>query len=91
MRPNGLVLAEPGLVGSFETGARVLALDPADAPTRLGGTDIALAFVAAAVTARGLYPIEALAEAVRRAGGRHAERNLKAVAAGVAMAEALPA
>jgi len=76
------VLALPGVAGEIETSARVSVLDPAAVPGRLGPTEVALAAAVAGVVHAGLFPEEAVAEAVRRAGGRHAERNLAAVRAG---------
>ena len=81
MGGDGTVLALDGLLG--DRGVR--RLDPARAPVRIAKADLALAALAASAEALALFPIDALADAVRRTGGRFADRSLEAVAAGPAL------
>lgn len=86
MSPDAVVLAVPAVADRVETPAEVRVVDPSAAPTRMGGGDVALAAVAAGIVLARLFPVEALAEAVRRSGGRRVDRRLAAVDAGAALA-----
>jgi hypothetical protein len=77
-----LYLAE-GL-GPVETGARVIRLDLQGGPKPLPPHEQTLAALAAAVDHSGLYPLEALREAVRRQGS-FVEPNLALVEVGLAL------
>jgi 2-oxoglutarate ferredoxin oxidoreductase subunit beta len=65
--------------------ARVVVLDPSQAPQPLARADRALAALAAAVAVLSLFPVEALAEAAQ---GPHSAELQAAVEAGLAMARA---
>jgi len=77
-----LYLAE-GL-GPVETGARMIRLDLQGGPKPLPPHEQTLAALAAAVDHSGLYPLEALREAVRRQGA-FVETNLALVEVGLAL------
>jgi pyruvate/2-oxoacid:ferredoxin oxidoreductase beta subunit/Pyruvate/2-oxoacid:ferredoxin oxidoreductase gamma subunit len=87
MQPGDRVIAVPQVIGAFETAARVAVADPSG--TRVSATDVALMAIAAAVAHADLFPLEALADAVDRAGGRHAARSRRAVDAGAELAGAM--
>jgi Pyruvate/2-oxoacid:ferredoxin oxidoreductase gamma subunit len=70
-----------------ETEARVTVLDPGRAPLRPPKTNIALAILAAVLRQMALFPAEALEQAARLSGKQYVDDNLKAIAAGFAMAE----
>jgi len=87
LEPSAMVLALPEVAEGLATPARVIVLDPATAGTRLARADQGLAACAAAVHLLGLFPTDALLEAVG-ASGSHAEELSKVVAAGLAMGAA---
>jgi len=84
--PGGLLVTFPGLPGVAHVG-RTVTLDPAEAGMRLAKSDLGLAAISAVVALEGLYPIEALQEAVA-AAPKGGERMSGVVTAGVAMAGA---
>jgi len=57
-------------------------IDPKRASVRLSKTNVALAVVTAVLKLLDLLTWDAMAEAVRQAGGEYVEGNLQAVAAG---------
>lgn len=78
--PSALVVILPEFDG-LATPARVVVVDPRNAPERIPKASLALALLTVAV--RGLLPIEALRAA---AAGPFAGENLAAIAAGEALA-----
>jgi pyruvate/2-oxoacid:ferredoxin oxidoreductase beta subunit/Pyruvate/2-oxoacid:ferredoxin oxidoreductase gamma subunit len=87
MQPGDRVIAVPQVLGTFETAAGVAVADPS--ALRVPTGDVSLMAIAAAVAHAGLFPLEALASAVDRAGGRHADRSRRAVEAGAEIAAAI--
>jgi len=83
---DGLFLTLPDLP-PVDHGGVTVTLDPADAGMRLGKGDMALACLAALAALKGLFPLEALKEAVAEAP-KGAERMIEVVDAGAAMAAA---
>ncbi len=83
MTEDAVVYALPQF-SAIETPARVVVLDPANLPGRIGKGDLALLALAAVVQNSGVIPIEALRSAV--ADGPFGESNLAAVAHGVVLA-----
>ena len=70
-----------------ETRAQVTVLDPNRSPLRLPKTDMALAILAAMLKQLALFPAQALEEAARLSGKQYVDDNLKAIAAGFALAD----
>ncbi len=62
MQTDGVVVTVPEFA-DVETPARVVVVDPASAPTRVGKADLALVLLAAAVARLDLLPLDALREA----------------------------
>ena len=83
MTHAGVVVTVPEFAG-VQTSARVLVIDPAAGPARVGRTDLALVMLAATVSRLDLLPIAALRETAR--SGPFAESNLAAIELGLAFA-----
>jgi pyruvate/2-oxoacid:ferredoxin oxidoreductase alpha subunit len=64
------------------TRASVSVIDPSQAAVRLSKGKVALALAAAVIVEAGIFPCDALEEAVRQGGGDGLEARLHAVAAG---------
>jgi Pyruvate/2-oxoacid:ferredoxin oxidoreductase gamma subunit len=83
MSSGGTIVTVPELAG-VDTAARVLVIDPASAPSRIGRADLALVMLAATVARLELLPLEALRAAA--GSGPFEESNLAAIEAGAALA-----
>jgi 2-oxoglutarate/2-oxoacid ferredoxin oxidoreductase subunit beta len=83
MGSDGVVVTVPEFAG-VETPAKVVVLDPAAAPTRVGKADLALVMLAGTIARLDLLPLDALRAAA--ASGAYAEPNLAAIEAGLAIA-----
>jgi pyruvate/2-oxoacid:ferredoxin oxidoreductase beta subunit len=70
-----------------ETQAPVTVLDPGRSPLRPPKTNTALAILAAVLRQMALFPAEALEQAARLSGKQYVDDNLKAIAAGFALAD----
>jgi 2-oxoglutarate ferredoxin oxidoreductase subunit beta len=75
----------PSFAG-VKTQARVSVLDPSQSPLRLPRTNTTLAILAAALKQLALFPPQALEEAARLGPKQYVDENLKAIAAGFALA-----
>jgi len=76
----------PAFAGA-ETQARVQVINLDQSPIRVPRTSTTLAYLAAALKQLGLFPPQALEEAARLGRKQFVEENLKAIAAGFALAE----
>jgi 2-oxoglutarate ferredoxin oxidoreductase subunit beta len=76
----------PAFAG-VNTRARVTVIDPSQSPLRLPRTNTTLAILAAVLKQLALFPSQALEEAVRLGPRQYADDNLKAIAAGFALAD----
>jgi 2-oxoglutarate ferredoxin oxidoreductase subunit beta len=76
----------PAFAG-VNTRAQVTVIDPSQSPLRLPRTNTTLAILAAVLKQLALFPSQALEEAVRLGPRQYADDNLKAIAAGFALAE----
>ncbi|HEX6129588.1 MAG TPA: thiamine pyrophosphate-dependent enzyme [Candidatus Limnocylindria bacterium] len=83
MSADATVVTVPELA-EVETEARVVVIDPASAPTRIGRGDLALMMLAATVARLELLPLDALREAAR--ASPFAQSNLATIEAGAAVA-----
>lgn len=84
MSADATVVTVPELA-DVETEARVVVIDPASTPTRIGRGDLALTMLAATVARLDLLPADALRAAA--GSGHFAESNLAAIEAGLAIRE----
>jgi 2-oxoglutarate ferredoxin oxidoreductase subunit beta len=69
------------------TGAQVTVIDPSQSPLRLPRTNTTLAILAVVLKQLALFPSQALEEAVRLGPRQYADDNLRAIAAGFALAD----
>jgi 2-oxoglutarate ferredoxin oxidoreductase subunit beta len=76
----------PPLAG-VETRAQVMVIDPAHAPIRVAKTNTALVLLAVVLKQLALLPSQALEEAARLGRAQYVDENLKAIAAGFALAD----
>ncbi len=80
LRSSARVFTTPEFTG-IETDAQVEVIDLEPAGSRVPKASVALAVGAAAVDRLGVYPVDALREAVQ--AGRFADKNLEAIEAGL--------
>jgi pyruvate/2-oxoacid:ferredoxin oxidoreductase beta subunit len=83
MSPSAVVFTTPEFK-DVATPARLEAIDPATAATRLPNPQLALAMLTVAASRLGLFPIDALRDTAR--GLPFADKNLESIEAGVALA-----
>jgi 2-oxoglutarate ferredoxin oxidoreductase subunit beta len=76
----------PAFAG-VKTRAQVTVIDPSQSPLRLPRTNTTLAILAAVLKQLALFPPQALEEAIRLGPRQYADDNLKALAAGFALAD----
>jgi hypothetical protein len=82
MNPDGVVFTLPEFA-DLTTAARVEVIDPATVAPPLGKSRLALAVLAAVVSRRGLFPVEALQAAA--AAAPFADQNLATIEAGLSL------
>ena len=83
MTSDGLVLTIPDYA-DVVTDARVVVIDPKEAPKRIPKTSLGLVFLAAALQLTAPYPMDALRDAA--GAGSFSEVNLEAVETGIDLA-----
>jgi Pyruvate/2-oxoacid:ferredoxin oxidoreductase gamma subunit len=83
MASDGLVLTIPDYA-DVVTDARVVVIDPKEAPKRIPKTSLGLVFLAAALQLTAPYPMDALRDAA--GAGSFSEVNLQAVETGIDLA-----
>ncbi len=86
MTVDDLLFVTPPFAG-VETQARVHVIDLSRSPLRVSRTSTTLAILAAMLKQLDLFPPQALEEAARLGRKQFVDENLKAIAAGFALAD----